>query len=108
MGAHLANAAAQGRYELFYWRKCFVPACEEANMSECEIRQEHLAAVLADIEAETRRLGRKVLIPAALGAGLALGAGGCGNDSTLGPTADTDIPRDAAVRADTWLGCREA
>lgn len=76
-------------------------------MSEREYRRA-LAAVLAEIEAETRRLGRKVLIPAALGAGLALGAGGCGDDTTTGPTADTYIPRDAALYADTAVGWPDA
>lgn len=65
-------------------------------MSEREYRRA-LAAVLAEIEAEARRLGRKVLLPAALGAGLALGAGGCGDDTTTGPTADAWVGRPDAV-----------
>lgn len=76
-------------------------------MSEREYRRA-LAAVLAEIEAEARRLGRKVLLPAALGAGLALGAGGCGDDTTTGPTADTYIPRDAALYADASVGRPDA
>lgn len=65
-------------------------------MSEQEYRKA-IAAVLAKVEAEARRLGRKVILPAAFGAGLALGAGGCGDDSAKAPAADTYIPRDTAI-----------
>lgn len=61
-------------------------------MSEHQYRSA-LAAVLAEVEAEARRLGRKVLIPTALGAGLVLGAG-CGDDGAP-PTPDRYIPTDA-------------
>lgn len=73
-------------------RRALLPARQEADVSEQEYRKV-VAAVLAKVEAEARRLGRKVLIPTALGAGLVLGAG-CG-DSGAPPTPDSYIPTDA-------------
>ncbi|MCK5796230.1 MAG: hypothetical protein KAI47_03550 [Deltaproteobacteria bacterium] len=60
-------------------------------MSERDYR-EAIAAVLADIERKSRKVGRhvghhakKVILPATLGAGLALGLGGCGDDTSTKP-----------------------
>lgn len=52
-------------------------------MSEREMRQV-LASLCNDLDRRAKALGRglkKVMLPAALGAGLALGAGGCSDDS---------------------------
>jgi hypothetical protein len=65
-------------------------------MSEREYRSQ-IAAVLAEIESKARRLGRKMLLPAALGAGLALGAGGCSDDDNYVPTPDAVYGVDAAL-----------
>jgi hypothetical protein len=69
-------------------------------MSEREYRSQ-IAAVLAAIEQRARRLGRKVLLPAALGAGLALGVAGCSDDDNSKP--DTFVPgADAAYGVPFW------
>lgn len=72
-------------------------------MSEREYRSQ-IAAVLADVEKAARRLGRKVLLPAALGAGLALGAAGCSDDDNgkpdtfvSGPDAAYGVPFEMGV-----------
>ena len=64
-------------------------------MSEREMRQ-ILASLCADLDRRARALGRgvkKALVPAALGAGLALGAGACSDDASS--------PKDARVEAST-------
>ena len=56
-------------------------------MSEKEIR-ELLHTLCADIDRRAKRTGRtlkKAAIPLALGAGLALGVGGCSDDTTSPP-----------------------
>lgn len=61
-------------------------------MSEREMRH-LLASLCADLDRRARQLGRgvkKVVLPAALGAGLALGMGGCSDDSSTAPDAKVD------------------
>jgi hypothetical protein len=63
-------------------------------MSEREMRQV-LASLCNDLDRRAKALGRglkKVMLPAALGAGLALGAGGCSDDSQ-------PAPNDAGIEA---------
>lgn len=59
-------------------------------MSEKEIR-ELLHTLCADIDRRAKRTARtlkKAAIPFAIGAGLALGAGGCSDDATSPPKVD--------------------
>lgn len=65
-------------------------------MSEKEIR-ELLHTLCADIDRrarETARTLKKAALPLAIGAGLALGVGGCSDDSTSPPKADQGVRYD--------------
>ncbi len=95
-------------------------------MSEKDYR-EAIAAILVEIERKSRKVSRhvgrhakKMILPATLGAGLALGLGGCSDDTstkpdTILPMADAaygappfDMPNPADVKADTIVAGPDA